>query len=127
MKNVLILAVFMIVVVAAGCIFDMNDNYDKGTGGSYMVTGTFVDASGNGISGLTVVLSGGGTDATAVTDASGMYMFEDVATGSYTIKPGSRGYGSMTLVVSGATDVGVNNDGHGGKVGQDYTCSGCHK
>ena len=127
MKNVLVSAVFMIVVVATGCIFDMNDNYDKGEGGSYMVTGTFVDRSGNGIAGLTVILSGGETDMTAVTDATGVYIFEDVAAGSYTITPGSSGHGSMTLVVGSDKNVGVNNDGHGGQVIGDFTCSGCHK
>ncbi len=128
MKNVLILAVFVIVTAVSGCLFDMNDDYDKSAGGSgaYSVTGSFVDKSGNAIAGITVVLSGE-TDVTALTDESGMYVFEDVAVGSYTITPGSSGYGTKTLVVIGATDVGTNNSGHGGKVGTDYTCSGCHK
>ena len=128
MKNVMFLAVFLIAVAASGCLMDMNDDYDKSAGGSgsYTVTGTFTDNSGNAIAGLTVVLSGE-EDVTAVTDADGVYVFENVEVGAYTIKPGSSGHGAMNLVVSGATDVGTNSSGHGEKDGTDYTCSGCHK
>jgi len=124
----MLLSVFLIAVAATGCLMDMNDDYDKGgdSAGSYTVTGMFNDNSGKAIAGLTVVLSGE-SEVTAITDAEGMYVFEDVEVGAYTIKPGSSGYSAMNLVVSGATDVGTNSSGHGAKIGSDYTCSGCHK
>ena len=128
MKRLMFPVVFLVIVAVSGCLMDMNDDYVKSTDGdgSYTVTGTFIDKSDNPIEGLTVVLTGEST-VTAVTDVDGMYMFENVAAGVYTINPGSSGYGSMNLVVTGAIDVGTNNSGHGGQIGGDYTCSGCHK
>ncbi len=129
MRIFLILLLIMLMSAAVGCIFNMNDDYDKSTAGigAYSITGKFVDNSGNPIAGLTVKLSGD-SNLTAVTDGSGTYGFENVATGSYTVTPGDKGTGSKSIIVSnGNVDVGTNNDGHSGNISGDFTCSGCHK
>lgn len=113
---------------AVGCIFSMNDDYDKVSDGSgvYSITGNFIDNSGNPIVGLSVELSGD-SKATEVTDGSGAYIFENVAIGSYTVTPGDKGTGSKSILISnGNVDVGTNSDGHGGNINGDYSCSGCH-
>lgn len=129
MRIFLILLLILLMSAAVGCIFSMNDDYDKSAGGSgvYNIIGKFIDNSGNLIVGLAVKL-GGDSEVTAVTEGSGMYVFENVAIGSYTVTPGNKGTGPKSLVVSnGNVDVGINSDGHGSNIGGDYSCSGCHK
>ena len=129
MRIFLILLLILLMSAAVGCIFSMNDDYDKNAdgGGVYTITGKFIDNSGNSIAGLTVKLNGD-TNITAVTDESGVYVIENVAAGSYTVTPGNNGYSSKDIIVSGGNlDVGINNDGHGSRIGDDYTCSRCHK
>lgn len=129
MRIFLIILIIVIMSAAVGCIFSMNDDYDKVSdgGGVYQITGKFIDKSGSVIVGLAVKLSGN-KDETALTDESGEYVFENVEAGSYTVTPGDNGFVSKNIVVSnGNIDVGTNDDGHGSNINGDYTCSGCHK
>jgi uncharacterized protein (DUF2141 family) len=48
-----------------------------------------LDSAETGIVNVTVTLSGPGGDSTAITDGSGMYLFTDLAAGSYTVTVGS--------------------------------------
>ena len=128
MRIFLILLIIVLMSAAVGCIFSMNDDYDKVSDGSgvYSITGNFIDNSGNPIVGLSVELRGE-SNATEVTDESGAYIFENVAIGPYTVTPGDKGTGSKSIFVSnGNVDVGTNSDGHGGNINGDYSCSGCH-
>ena len=120
------LTVLMSAVV--GCVFDMNDGYDKGVDGGavYSISGKFIDKSGNPISGMTVEL-GGDKKTSALTDAAGSYVFADLSVGSYTVTPGDKGPKALdVLVTSKNVDVGTNGDGHGSSLNGDYTCSECH-
>jgi hypothetical protein len=56
-----------------------------------VISGLVTDRSGNGISGVTVVLSGAAS-ATRTTDASGFYSFVGLADGDYTVTPARAGY-----------------------------------
>ena len=128
MRIFLVPLLIVLMSAAVGCIFSMNDDYDKSAGGSgvFNITGKFIDNSGNPIVGLTVKLSGD-KNVTAVTDESGLYVIENLATGSYTVTPGNKGTGSKSIIVSNRNvDVGINSDGHGGNISGDYSCSECH-
>lgn len=130
MYKVVILMFVVVLSVIAGCIFSMNDTYDKEVGSSgsvYSISGKFIDRNGTPIVGLRVQLKGEATE-TATTDSNGDYMFENVSPGSYTITPGDRGYSSKNIVVTNKdVTVSTNKDGHGGNLNGDYSCSGCHK
>ena len=118
----------LLMSAAVGCIFDMNDSYDKGVdGGSvYSISGKFFNKSGNPISGMTVVL-GGEKKSSTLTGADGTYVFADLGVGSYTVLPGNKGTNAMDVLVTNKdVDVGTNGDGHGSARSGDYTCSGCH-
>ena len=132
MYKVLILMLLLFLSGVAGCIFSMNDTYDKGIGGDgngsvYSVAGKFIDRNGNPVVGLKVQLKGDAA-ASAVTDSNGEYIFENVSSGSYTVTPGDKGHGSKSFLVTNSNvTISTNNDGHGGNVNGDYTCLGCHK
>lgn len=66
----------------------------SGEGGSSGVTisGRVVDSFGNGISGVSVALSGEETLRAATTDNGGSYSFSRLANGSYRIAPSSGNY-----------------------------------
>ena len=128
MRIILVLMFTVLMSATAGCVFDMNDSYDKGVdgGGVYSISGKFIDKSGNAISGITVVL-GGDKKTSELTDAAGAYVFADLSVGSYTVTPGNSGSKSMdVLVLNKDVDMGTNGDGHGMSKSGDYTCSGCH-
>lgn len=77
MYNVLILMRLLFLSGVAGCIFSMNNTYDKGIGGDgngsvYSVAGKFIDRNGNPIVGLKVQLKGDAA-ASAVTDSNCEY------------------------------------------------------
>ncbi len=113
---------------SVSCIFGVNDDYDKGVevGGTYSISGKFVDNSGKPIVGLTVQLTGK-SQTSALTDVTGSYIFGDLEAGSYTVIPGNNGYGPKDIsVTSGNVAVGTNSDGHGVNVDGDYSCNGCH-
>lgn len=109
-------------------MFSMNDDYDKeNDGGTYTISGRFINKSGDPISGLTVKLSGD-SDGTAITDESGNYVFENVSGGSYTVTPGDTGHGPKNIIASGGNvEIETNTDGHGASISGDFSCSGCHK
>mgnify|MGYP000205644326 CR=1 FL=1 len=71
--------------------------------GTYNISGK-VTLNGTGLAGVTVTLSGSGTN-TATTDANGNYLFAGAQNGSYTITPSKSGY-TFTPVNKAAT---VNN------------------
>ncbi len=113
---------------SVSCIFGVNDDYDKGVevGGTYSISGKFVDNSGKPIVGLTVQLTGK-SQTSALTDVTGSYIFGDLEAGSYTVIPGNSSYGPKDIsVTSGNVDVGTNNDGHGLSKNGDYSCLLCH-
>ncbi len=128
MIKFIILIFMLLITIMSGCIFSMNDDYSKeNDGGTYTITGRFIDNSGNPITGLTVKLSGG-SDGTAITDESGNYVFETVSTGSYAVTPGDTGHGPKNILVSsGNVEIETNTDGHGASISGDFSCSGCHK
>lgn len=130
MYKVVILMLVVFLSVIAGCIFSMNDKYDKvldGGGSVYTISGKFIDRNGNPIVGLRVQLKGEAAE-TFTTDSNGDYMFENVSPGSYTITPGDRGHSSKNIIITNKDmTVSTNKDGHGGNLNGDYSCSGCHK
>ncbi len=119
----------LIITLVAGCIFSMNDDYNKDVGGDgavYNITGKFIDNNGNIIAGLTVTLSGE-IEKTTVTNENGEYIFENVPVGSYTVTPGNKRHGLKSFIVTNDNvDIGTNSDGHGESVNGDYSCALCH-
>ncbi len=83
------------------------------TGGTFSISGT-VTSGGNGLSGVTMTLSG---DAGAVTstDANGNYTFSGLGNGNYTVVPTMTGYAfspaSQPVSIVGASVSGVNFTG----------------
>ena len=91
---------------------------------TYSVSGTITNASGTGISGVTV--SNGTVSAT--TSSSGAYTLTGLANGTYTLTPSLNGYtfspASRSVTVNSANVTGVNFTGTadgGGGGGQTYT------
>ena len=91
---------------------------------TYSVSGTITNASGTGISGVTV--SNGTVSAT--TSSSGAYTLNGLANGTYTLTPSLNGYtfspASRSVTVNSANVTGVNFTGTadgGGGGGQTYT------
>ena len=135
MKWFLTITLLLVLTAIVGCVFDMNDDYEKtvtnnggsGTGEGYAVSGVIVDNKGQGLSGLTVVLDGAPGE-TATTDAGGSFEFTDISNGSYSVKPPESKYGSMPITVAGAdVFVGtVRSGGHGASKSGDYSCAQCH-
>ncbi len=128
MRIFLILLSFFLILSVVSCVFTVNDDYDKGVdaSGTYNITGKFTDDSGNPIVGLTVQLSGA-SNANAVTDETGTYVFSDVGTGSYTVTPGDVGYGPKDISVTNAgVNIGTNSDYHGFDKDGDPSCFLCH-
>ncbi|MFC1691897.1 carboxypeptidase-like regulatory domain-containing protein [Candidatus Latescibacterota bacterium] len=128
MKIFLVLLHILLILSVVSCIFSANDDYDKGVdaSGTYNITGKFTDGSGNPIVGLTVQLTGK-SQASALTDATGTYVFSDVGAGSYTVTPGDKGYGSKDISVTNAdVNIGTNSDFHGYDINGDYSCMLCH-
>ena len=118
----------MLSLILAGCIFDYND-YPKKTsdgGATYSITGKFINSNGNAIAGLKVQLTGD-SQANTVTDNTGVYVFSNLSSGSYTVKPGDKGHGPKSVLIGNSNvTIPTNDDGHGGNINGDYTCSGCH-
>ena len=119
MRIFLILLFIILMSAVVGCIFSMNDDYDKGADGSgvYNITGKFIKPNGTVVAGLTVTLSGE-IEATAVTNGNGEYIFEDVPAGSYTVTPVTTVHTHSGVFTVTNSDVifGTNSGG----------CSGCH-
>ena len=118
----------LVVFFIAGCIFSVNDDYDKGGGGdkTFTISGSFIDNGGDAIAGMTIVLAGD-ESAVAVTDGSGAYSFTDLSSGSYTVLPGDTGHGPASVIVGTSdVDLGANSDGHMSQISGNYTCSQCH-
>jgi len=135
MVNYIVLVLLVILSMAAGCVFDINDDYDRtfandnsqGEGGKYVVSGVIVDITGKGVSGISVELTGSNAGI-ATTDANGAYQFNNVPSGSYVVTPPISKYASMPITVAdGDVFVGtVRSGGHGGNKNGDYSCSQCH-
>ena len=87
MYKVLILMLLLFLSGIAGCIFSMNDTYDKGTGETYTVTGTIKDKDDKPIGSKNVTLEGTSNSIPTVTDSNGKYNFENVLPGLYTVTP----------------------------------------
>ncbi len=112
----------------------MNDDYDKmftqsgGEGdGEFTVSGVIIDISGEGVSGVDVELVGTLIESTT-TDQAGAYKFENVASGSYVVRPPTGKYAPMQITITDQDHfVGkVRSGGHGGNKNGDYSCSLCH-
>ena len=117
--------------IAGGCIFSMNDDYSKAftvdgglDGGEYTVSGFIIDSSGEGISGVEIDFVGTLTES-ATTDEDGAYEFEKVAGGSYVVTPPGNEYAQMPITLAGEDYfVGtVRSGGHGANKNVDYSCS----
>ncbi len=117
MYKVLILMLLLFLSGVAGCIFSMNDTYDKGTGETYTVTGTFKDKDGNPIGSRNVTLKGKSNSMPDVTDSNGKYNFENVVPGSYTVTPASSIHNALSKEIE-VKDSNITN--------VDFTCTGCH-
>lgn len=80
--------------------------------GGYTVSGTIVDFSGNGVSGIELSLTGNTNRYTAITDAQGNYTFVNVPDASYGLLPISGEYTFTpeyrTVFVNG-TNITVDN------------------
>jgi hypothetical protein len=85
----------------------------------YSISGT-VMASGVGLAGVTVALSGAAT-ATTTTDGSGTYSFSDLANGGYTVTPSKIGF-AFTPVNRSVTVNNANSPGN--DFGVTFTISG---
>ncbi len=112
-----VLAVILLIVTMASCSgggggSSSSSDSDKTTA-TYSISGQIIDSS-IGLAGVTVSLSGGGTDQTT-TDASGNYSFNEVANGNYTITPSKNGY-----TFSAPISVSINN---ANITGQNFTFS----
>ncbi len=117
MRIFLILLLIMLMSAAVGCIFSTNDDYDKGAGGVYNITGIFIKPDGNVAAGITVTLSGE-IEAEAVTNGNGEYIFEDVPAGSYTVTPVTTVHTHSGVITVTNSDVSFGTNSGG--------CSGCH-
>lgn len=125
----------LIITLVTGCIFSMNDHYNKGvsnngsqTGsGDYTVSGVIIDNSGKGISEITVALIGESTLST-MTNESGEYTFENVTNGSFIVTPPQNKYAPMPISVENKdVFVGtIKSGGHGSNKNGDYSCAVCH-
>ncbi len=60
--------------------------------GDNTVSGTVVDGTGTGISGITITLTGGASNLTTQTDSEGAFSFTGLADGTYTVIPSKDGY-----------------------------------
>ncbi len=74
---------------------------------TYMIAGTILDGTtGSGVPGVqvTATLQGGGTQGTAVTAGTGVYLIFDLPAGTYTVTPERAGYtfspASLTVTVN---------------------------
>ena len=139
MKKFIALALIMLMVLAAGCLFS-SDEYDDtdndGTGeDGTTVSGRIVDYYGVGIPGIHVSLDCQDLQTSADTDTLGNYSFADIENESYTVTPTKQGYTllpeSRNVIVSGS-NVSVDDfigstegfvGGHGGDRG---FCAACH-
>lgn len=134
MRSIPVFLLLVIVSMVAGCIFSINDDYDKSFstngnpgGGEFTISGVIIDSSGKGVPGLQIDLTGGGSVSTT-TDGSGAYSFDNVAAGSYVVGPPANSYAPMAITVTD-TDVfvgTVRRGGHGGNENGDYSCTNCH-
>ncbi|MDD5291101.1 MAG: SUMF1/EgtB/PvdO family nonheme iron enzyme [Patescibacteria group bacterium] len=76
-----------------------------GTGNGYIVSGIIREGD-FGLSGVSVQLTGNGVSKTATTSSGGVYIFGDLANGTYIVTPSKSGYkffpSSAQVVVNGA-------------------------
>jgi len=104
--------VLFAIVVFAGCGGSGGGGGGGGGGdaGTLSISGV-VTLPPSGLSGVTMTLSGA-RSATAITDASGNYIFTGLDNGSYTVAPSRTGFTfiptSTPLIVSGTDIPGVN-------------------
>ena len=114
----------LIGVIALGLITIVGSNGGGGSGGgdgeddptptptSYNISGQ-VTSNGTGLSGVTITLSGDGSD-TKTTDRDGNYSFSGLSDGLYTVTPSMTGYtcdpSSRDINISGADVTGINFD-----------------
>jgi len=81
-------------------------------GATFSISGSAKTASGVAVSGVTMTLSGGGINKTAITNIFGTYKFTGVYNGSYTITPSKTGYTftptSENVTVNGTNVTGQN-------------------
>ena len=68
----------------------------------HKITGTVYDSSNNGVSGVTVKLTGDESKSTT-TNNDGKYEFDNLKNGNYTVKP--DGYGSKTVTINNNDNV----------------------
>ncbi len=85
---------------------------DNGAGGGTAANGT-QDGTEPGVAGVTVTLynSAGVAVATTITDANGNYLFDDIATGTYTVGftlPPGYNFTTSTGVLTGTTNSDAN-------------------
>lgn len=80
---------------------------------AYTLHGAFTNASGTGISGVKVTLSGA-TSVSVTTDSTGLYNFTGLANGSYTLTPELAGYtfspASSIITINNSNATGSNFD-----------------
>ena len=98
----------MIILVFVSCGGDSSTTPggdDNGDGIDYTVSGNILDASGKGISGVSVKISGKDADKTYATGTDGAYSFTSIKNGTYTITPTKNNYtfspASRQISVSG--------------------------
>ena len=101
--------------VTASCAVQLGVDFTATTSGTtYSISGK-VTLSGSGLSGVTMTLSGSGSETTE-TDSSGDYTFSGLSNGTYTITPSKSGY-TFTPVSKSVTISGSN------KTGQNFTAT----
>jgi formylglycine-generating enzyme required for sulfatase activity len=101
--NVLI-AVMMI--IALGFVSCTEDSSTSPQPSGHTVTGRIVDSEGNGVSGITVKLSGASSTYTIVTGTNGIYTINAVAEGMYIVSCTGEGY-KFTIAATEITVDGV--------------------
>ena len=77
---------------AIGCSDDSGLNPVTGNGKGIPMTGLVADPAGNGVSGVTVTIAGGGLVKSVLTNVAGHYSADVPGRGEYTISPKMSGY-----------------------------------
>ena len=130
MKKCFMFILIILSTIVIGCIFDINDDYEKSDEptGSYTISGKAVDSSGNGIAEISVSLVG--NNNLVITDANDTFTIENITSGSYTIRLEKTGlnFYDLTIDIQDADiDIGtIEEGGHGANVNGNYSCSQCH-
>jgi hypothetical protein len=103
------------VTVNDGNVIGLNFAANSPTNPTYSISGTVTTSGGSSLAGVTMNLTGAGSDSTT-TNSAGQYSFSGLANGTYTVTPGLTGY---TFSPTGLT-VTVNG---GDVTGQDFTAT----